>query len=49
MNEKRLWGCKLWINITYDGWRVGDVYTTVQEAEEAARNNILRLETIRIQ
>lgn len=49
MKDKGLWGCPLWIIVTYDGWRVGDVYTSVTEAEEAARKSILRLETIRIQ
>lgn len=49
MKEKGLWGCPLWINITYDGWRIGDVYTSVAEAEEAANNSIFRLTTIRIQ
>lgn len=49
MKDKWLWGCKLLVNITYDGWQVGDVYTSVEEAEEAARQSIFRLETIRIQ
>lgn len=49
MKDKGLWGYPLWINVTYDGWRVGDVYASVAEAEEAAKKSILRLETIRIQ
>lgn len=47
--RRALWCCPLWINVTYDGWRVGDVYTSIKEAEEAAKESILRLQTIRIQ
>lgn len=48
-NDNNLWGCPLWANITYDGWRIGDVYHSTEEAEEAAKKSILRLQTIRIQ
>ena len=39
----------MYINIDPDGWRVGDVYHTYEEAESAAKQNIYRLTTIRIQ
>lgn len=47
--RRALWGVPLWVNIGPDGWLVGDVYTSIKEAEEAAKESILRLETIRIQ
>lgn len=48
-NAQALWGVPLWINITPDGWRIGEVYFSQEEAEEAARKSIFRLQTIRIQ
>lgn len=47
--RRDLWGVPLWVNITPDGYRVGDVYHSIKEAEEAAKESILRLHTIRIQ
>lgn len=47
--EVQLWGKPLFINIDPDGWRVGGVWNTYEEAEEAANKSIIRLKTIRIQ
>lgn len=49
VQKNNLWGCPLWANITCDGWRVGGVYRSPEEAEEAAKKSTLRLQTIRIQ
>lgn len=45
----KLWGCPLFANITYDGWIVGEIHNTYEEAEEAANNSPFRVRTIRIQ
>lgn len=49
MKKVKLWGAPLYINITPDGYRVGDLYNTYEEAQEAAKKSLLRLQTIRIQ
>lgn len=48
-DKQPLWGVPLWVNITYDGYVVGDVYHTAEEAEQAKNKSPLRLQTIRIQ
>ena len=48
-DSKGLWGIPLWVNITPDGYWVGWVHTSMEEAEKAAKESIFRLETIRIQ
>ena len=49
----KLWGCPLFANIEQDGWivEIGGqcVWNTYEEAEEAAKKSIFRLQTIRIQ
>lgn len=48
-DDRPLWGVQLFVNIDPDGWLVGDVYNTPEEAEKAKKDSMFRLETIRIQ
>lgn len=45
----QLWGAPLWVNIDPDGWIVGEIYDSPEEAEEAATRTVIRVRTIRIQ
>lgn len=47
--DRKLWGVPLFANIDPDGWIMGGIYNTYEEAAEAANNSIFRLTTIRIQ
>lgn len=47
--ERKLWGVPLFANIDPDGWIMGEIHNTYEEAEEAANNSPFRVRTIRIQ